>query len=78
MKFALWIVECKTPKCPATHPVKYLGEYKGQRQYPVLAGIPAYFDFHCAACGNTHRYTADDFRVKIVPFLPIQQVPEWW
>lgn len=78
MKLAIWIIECKTFGCHGHQTAKVIGEHEGHKEYVLPAGIPELFDFQCPTCGNTHRYTLGDLKVKIVHFQPSPGLREWW
>lgn len=57
MKYAFYVVICKTPSCSAVIPLRYLGEF--EEVVPVRtipADLPESVDLECKHCGKAHRY----------------------
>jgi hypothetical protein len=68
-------VNCKTPRCNTTIPVKYLGAYVGQTT--GQEAIPE-FPYECGRCHKTQRYKITDLFVQHLPYAPPLEWKNGW
>jgi hypothetical protein len=61
-------VNCKTPGCNTTIPVKHFGVDVGQTE--IQEATPEGFSYTCSRCGVTHRYVIADLFVQKLPYAP--------
>jgi hypothetical protein len=75
MKYASWVVYCKTPNCDGIRGFQFIGEYDGSpvRLLPV---VPEAFDYECPKCGKVHRYTVGDLKFQVHDSPPQPKPPK--
>jgi hypothetical protein len=67
-----WTLRCKTPDCPKSIAVKYVGIHTGQPIYLLPDNMPGHFDIRCDDCSKIHTYTRQELAIAKVPDSPPQ------
>jgi hypothetical protein len=77
MKYAYWVVTCKTAGCGLII-AKYIGLHDGRPIYILPDEGPGWWEFECGTCNKLHTYTRDDLCATSLDFPPPSEFRAWW